>query len=420
MNQNENYWIISREMFYKEILEKFPWAKEWAFYYIYVVEASRESVFPILEMIDCVDRDKFNEEKGYEYLAKYEKKKLNFVTIIPTCNRADSIEYLLSVVAFSYRRYGIDLIVYDSSDNDKTKKIVEEYQRNGYFGIKYTKYNGKFDGFSLDHKLINAYREFSNQYDYLWLCRDGLIPVIDNIREKFVFYKEMNIGCVIVDTKARTNNVRIEKSYSSIDDCERFLKDQASRLQTLGMLILSGKKAIEMVDRVPLTDATYSLWQMAAPFHLFAMSPFKCLYITDDIFAWNIKAAPTHFWSKATKAIEQWGKRWVTVIESMPNQYEAVKMDCMKVYTCDFHPFSIGNVFNMRAYGDLNIVLVKNNTQYLKRVTNTPIGIFYFVALLPKFIAKIALVIARKYPNRAHEIVGKTIKIIDGDKRNID
>lgn len=405
--------LYNNECLYSELLKKYEWAESYIYYYIFVVYAVRNSIIPILDSISEEDRYQYTAEKAYRYLRSYEKKRLSFVTIIPTCNRPKAIQYLLNYAAVLYRRYAIDVIIYDSSDNDETKSIVEDMRDNGYYNVIYKRYEGIYDGFSLDHKIISAYSEFSDEYDYLWLCRDGLIPVVDEIIEKIRYYAKQKVGCIIVDTKSRTQNIEIEKEYSTRDDCEKLLLEHASRLQTLGMLIFSGTFAKRLVESVQLDDKTYSLWQMAAPFHLFAKEPYRVVFFTKNLFAPNYCASSTHFWSKAEKALRQWSSLWKNVIEKMPDEYANAKDKCMMVYTVDFHPFTIKNVLEMRGWGGLTLKMVKQYENDLRVTTKTPIWCFRLIACLPRVVARCAKKIIGRFPTETHKIRN----IIFGDKR---
>lgn len=398
---NNLFWTVSslysQEQFYNILLENYPWATDYCYYYVYVIYANRDSVIPTLNLISQEDRACYTPQKAFKYYQAYEKSRLSFATIIPTYNRPKAVKFLLEYAAPLYRRLGIDLIIYDSSSNNETFDVVKKIQSTGYYNVMYHRYTGEFDGFSLDHKLIQAYDDYAEEYDYIWLCRDGLIPVVDEILEKVRYYKKKGIDCIIVDTKSRVNGLEMEQYYIDKSDCANFLLDQVTRLQTLGMLIFSGKFARRLLDTVPLDDTTYSLWQMAAPFHAFANGDCKVVFCTKNVFALNEYASTTHFWSKASKMMEQWAYRWNLVISNMPQEYEMVKEKCMMVYTVDFHPFTARNILEMRGYGGLNQGMVSKYKEYLPKVTMTPVWYFYVVAILPKCLARLVLRLDRVF-----------------------
>ncbi|MFR4133543.1 MAG: glycosyltransferase family A protein [Anaerobutyricum hallii] len=381
--------VLTNEKFYEYMLEKYNWAEQYIFYYMYEIGYKRDNLERLLQTIKECDRTAFSKKLAYNYIEEFEKTRLNIGIIIPTCNRAETIDYLLSIAAPLYRRFGINVIIYDSSNNEETKIIVEKFNKNGYYNVIYSQYKGKYDGFSLDHKLIAAYKEYVNMYDYIWICRDGLIPVIDEIIEMLRYYARKKIGCIIVDTKSRVDNVEILKYYSNKEDCEELLLDQASRLQTLGMLIFSKEIIQKLLSREPLREENYSLWQMVAPLHLFAKEPYGIVFLTRNVFAFNIKASSTHFWGKAENAIQQWGYRWCNVLDYLPNEYAGVKDKVKLLYTVDFHPFTIGTIIRMRGWGGLKCKMVKDNAYYLKQVTKTSIKWFYVISVLPCGLARI-------------------------------
>lgn len=402
VRQEDYFNLFDNEMFYKFLIERYPWATDYAYYYIWVCYAPRRIVPIILESILQEDYSHYSPEKAYAYLQKCEKNNLNICVIIPTCNRASTIAYLLTVAAPLYRRFGVDVIIYDGSTDEKTLNVVNKFRGNGYYNVLYKPYTGKFDGFSLDHKVIKAYEEFADQYEYIWICRDGLIPIIDEIYEKIRYYSKQKVGCIIVDTKSRNGNLEIEKEYSKKDDCDQFLEEQACRLQTLGMLILSSEFAKKLIKEIVLDDNTYSLWQMAAPFHYFALHPYRVVFFTRNVFAPNIKANAKHFWSDAEKALEQWSYRWNYVIDHMPDSYGNSKQKCKMIYTIDFHPFKVKNILEMRGWGGLNFMLVKRYRDSLKKTTRTPQWCFTFISIMPKFIARFCYQLIMKYPKMAH------------------
>lgn len=406
--------LCSPEEFYENLVSKYAWAEDYCYYYVYVAYVDRNDVGLILDSISLEDRELYTLQKAYFYLEKYLSKKVRMVTVIPTCNRPKTIKYLLEYVAVSYRKFGVDIIIYDSSTNDDTYDIVKEIRGKGFYNIMYKRYVGEFDGFSLDHKIMSAYDEFADEYDYLWVCRDGLIPVIEEIIGKLRYFKRKKIDCVIVDTKSRTGGLEIEKYYTSLEDCEELLLDQASRLQTLGMLIFSGDFARKLLDSEPLSEKNYSLWQMAAPFHAFVKNPYSIVFVSRNVFAFNPFAVTTHFWSSASKMMEQWAYRWYTVITSMPREYDSVKSACLMVYTIDFHPFSAKAIVEMRYYGGLSRKMLRKYEYYIEKVTMTPIWFFRLISIIPRSLAGLMLYISEKCPMRVSRIRRKII----ADKRD--
>lgn len=319
-------------------------------------------------------------------------KKKKLAVIVPTANREKAIEYWLSETVCDAQENNVDLIVYDSSNSDKTKEITEKYVAAGGNCVRYCRYTGLFDGVSLDHKIISAYEEFAEDYEYIWLIRDGLIPQIDLFFEKLNLYMEKSYECIIVDALYRNNYIEKEIIYSHEKrDCVRLLQEQAHRLQTLGMLIFSSKFAMDLIKKIPIDETNYSLWQMAAPLHYFAKYSCDIIFYVGDTFTFNENCFKGHFWGNGAKMFEQWGCRWCNVIEKLPSDYDEAKNKVMKIYTFDFHPFSPKAVVELRAYGGLDKKMVNKYQKYIEKTSNTPIWFFFFVASVPKIFWKLVL-----------------------------
>ena len=62
---------------------------------------------------------------------------------------------------------GVDIIIFDSSSDYKTAAVVDNYIIEGLTNLKYIRWQGKWDGFSLDSKVIDAYLMFWEEYEYL-------------------------------------------------------------------------------------------------------------------------------------------------------------------------------------------------------------------------------------------------------------
>lgn len=308
--------------------------------------------------------------------------------VVPTANRETTIEQWLFELCDDAKRYDVDLIVYDSSSNDKTECVVSNYVLDGYENIKYVRYDGEFDGFSLDHKLINAYQQFSAYYEYIWLIRDGHIPCLKDFYDQLNTFMEQRYECIIVDAEYRNFYQSKKVIYSEKKDCIRLLVDQIWRMQTLGMLIFSSKFALRLIDQVPLTEDVYSLWQMAAPFHLFAKNPYKIVFYVGRTFTHNIKVFGGHFWQSGEKHFMQWAYRWCHVIDRLPMEYDRAKSEVYKMYTCDFHAFIPKTILELRVYGTMNIKMIKKYKKYLIKVTDTPVWFFFVVSIIPKCMWK--------------------------------
>lgn len=361
---------------------------KYAEYYFNEIGTTLEYCDAVLERIPVDEKWDFDKKRAYEHFRKYIKTQFDMALVIPTCNRSKAIDSLLFQSAYQLRKYGIDIIVYDSSEDGKTESVTRNFQIDGCYNVIYKKYNGEFDGFSLDHKVMQAYIDFADEYKYIWVCRDGLIISIDACYDKLREYVQDNYECIIVDAKFRNDDEESENKYTSNLDCVDFLANEGERITVLGTLIFSADLMKRIIKKYNIDDKTYGLWVMAAPFHYFADTPFKTVSYIGEVFFYNNAGTSNSFWNKAGMAMEQWCKRWFDIIDKMPEQYNNAKKEVMKIDMFDFHPFYVNSLMRMRGNGGLTPSIVKKYKQYIPFVCNTAIWKFYLVSVMPKFLAK--------------------------------
>lgn len=317
--------------------------------------------------------------------------------VILTCNRSERIRYYINKFSFVYEKCDVDLIIYDSSDDDSTKIVVEQCINYGNKKLKYKFYSGKYDGISLDQKVIDAYKETFNDYDYIWLCRDGLIINYEEIQNKIEKIFSQKYELIVVDSFFRTK----EKMKMTIvyNDCRKLLKEQCIRMVTLGTVILSSTLAKKLVNNYEVNNKNYTLWQAIVPFYYFVDHDVNAIAFYDNVFLYHPIQIRSSFWNKAGLALWQWGKRWYTVINLLPEIYENEKEFLYPITMFDFNPFGIVQLFIMKSNGGLKFREVMNSKEYLKKTTITPFWKIVIISILPipkKFIRE--LIEENKYP----------------------
>ena len=343
-----------------------------------------EDIEGILNLIPVEDRIIYSEKKARKYLREYRKKHLNMVIVIPTCNRCTSIDYLLFKSVKELWFWGIDVVVYDSSSDDRTEAVVKNFILDGYDNIIYKRYRGAFDGFSIDQKVIDALREHLD-YDYIWVMRDGLVPILKSVYDKFLKIFKDRPEIVVVDSSCRNNGDHYIKKYS---DCPLFFLENMARATVMGCLILSSNTAHYAIDHYAIDQSNYSLWLATVPFYYCAEKQTAPILYIDDVFEYNIASSKNLFWNKSGRAFEQWGYRWDTIITALPSVYDEYKPLVEKIEMYDFHPFSMESLLRMRGNGGLTLRLIRKYQDKIPKVCNTPIWKFMLAAVMPKSVAR--------------------------------
>lgn len=93
---------------------------------------------------------------------------------IPTYEKDECIRDMLESCMPYYLQYGIDIIFYDSSPNDKTEKLVcEEYSKYGE-RLQYNKVPFEMRTNEKVFKMYQGYGYQPEKYDYIWVCSDAV------------------------------------------------------------------------------------------------------------------------------------------------------------------------------------------------------------------------------------------------------
>ena len=106
---------------------------------------------------------------------------MNILMCIPTRNRAEMVKEVLEYEMEYYKRCGVSLCYYDSSDGEETWKVIEEINSKYSADIQYRRSD---PALCLDYKLIEILKDMEKEdYDYLWLINDSI-----SIKEEMLEY----------------------------------------------------------------------------------------------------------------------------------------------------------------------------------------------------------------------------------------
>lgn len=305
--------------------------------------------------------------------------------IIPTANRPESIEYYLKTIIERFDDYGIDFIVYDSSSDDKTKEIVKEYQAQGYDCLKYERYNGDYDGFSLDEKVIEAYKSHYDCYEYLWLMRDGLIINIPLCSSKIYSLMMKKYDVIVVDDYSRDPDCT--EPVIEYVDSGAFFHDQIHQMTVLGLSIVKSSFIREVIKEQPLDKTlSWGMWQPIAFFHYFSGHPVHAVSFVGSLFLHNVMTRKSAFWTK--HLLWQWAERWYIMIDQLPAVYNRYKTTAWRIGMSDFHPFWPWFLVSARAYQGLTWRKYFQNRKYLPYVCDTATWKFIGALLLPSYLCR--------------------------------
>ena len=360
-------------------------------YYRDVLNLNPYEVESTLRIIEENDKLFESEEVAWKYFIKYRRKSWGnkLCIIIPTKNRPKAIEYYLRLRCQECSNFGVDLLIYDSSNDNLTKRIVERYSKKDNSTTKYYRIND--DDSSLDSKLISIYKDNIDKYDYIWVCRDGLLVNLWNVNNSLTTLLNSQPDLIVCYDQHQN-----ETQISTGDYCnkpEELFEKHCAHMTILGTIIVSSKLIKKIIEEVPLDSRqNYGMWQPISFFHYFDNHDFDCLFCVEhSLYLPNEYATPVSFWNKNGKALWQWGERWYTMITLLPQRYNNSKNKVLKIQTSDFHPFSIKELLILRASGSLTFKKYDCNKFYLSNVSNTSDLEFKLVCIMPKIFCKFCL-----------------------------
>lgn len=304
-----------------------------------------------------------------------EKKKL--AIIIPTCNRLGCIRYYLETQLERFREYGVDVILYDSSDDDGVLNCADTFCRSGFQNLIYKRYEEAGNVRAIDDKVFSACRELHGQYEYIWFSSDGTVFQIDSIWPSVSRGMEQGRDLLVLN-HAHSSNIA-DRTYT---DSRALLQDCGWILTMLGTGIVSARLIRETVERFPVTSRTdFWLWYPLAYFYTLAGRPVDAVWLGCQTPYRENPFRTDAFWKLNGDALWQWGKVWVESIEALPAFYDDVKAGVIRSWDAHTRLFSIKGLMGMRAQGQITHSDVVRYRAYIKKITDTKAVWFYIITL---------------------------------------
>ncbi len=101
---------------------------------------------------------------------------------VPTKDRPGMLKDVLDSGLEHYKQAGIDVAIFDSSENDETKSLIDGYKGRGFDNISYHRTDPNN---CIDYKIINIWKEhfFLRNYKYIWLINDSISIYPDALGE---------------------------------------------------------------------------------------------------------------------------------------------------------------------------------------------------------------------------------------------
>lgn len=272
---------------------------------------------------------------------------------IPTYNHKEMIEELLNERFLDYQKYGIDLFIYDSSDNDQTKTLLSTYKHVCYENCVDKVKDRPFNMHS-NLKAYYALKELSvnNDYDYIWLYGDS-IRYSNKALSRIITECDRNEFDFIVMGRSEAVTGETE-SYK--EPCS-FYRKYGWWMTGMGHTIVRRKTVLENVDwkyyeNRYINDLTVNFSHLCLYIERgINIRDFSALFIkldSDD--SYNSVYKSRSVWFK--KGLEIWFDYWPAAINSLPETVK-FKEEIIDSFYNNARSISKKDLLPLRAYGKL-------------------------------------------------------------------
>ena len=158
---------------------------------------------------------------------------------IPTYNQSGAIKRVLDTELLIFKKYGIDMIICDSSEHQEIQTLTEAYQQEGAGNLFYQRFPSTLPSNEKVYEIFQWASE--SEYAYVWLIHDhtvcnedAVIYLLQELEKNFDFYLlNMQAGAYACEC---------------FGDLNEFLLKGAWRLNSFGASVLNTRTFLKQVD----------------------------------------------------------------------------------------------------------------------------------------------------------------------------
>ncbi len=256
---------------------------------------------------------------------------------IPTYEHPEVIEDVLSHCAETYKRYGLDVYYYDSSRDERTKQVIERYQKEGYDNLYCIKLDSELQVYEKEEKIYQL-EGLQKKYMYLWLIADRRWCNENTLQLMYRAVSEKH-DLVFLDV----GHQNCGKEYSICSDANEFYHRCGDYATSMDVSIYHVDSMLEL-DINEFTKlhpkGIFSFLHFQVIFEQLSKKkrPDIVLLAGEDVVIYHSRKCGSG-WSD--RRIDVWGKQWIDANEELPDCYDN-KEDVIK-RTASF-PWLLGSV----------------------------------------------------------------------------
>lgn len=277
---------------------------------------------------------------------------LKLAFCVPTFNRSPMIAEFLEQFASLYHQMGIDILYYDSSEDDNTETLVKRWMAL-YKNIYYYRVPSHWHANS---KVLYIYEQFvqSSKYDYLWVCGDSMRHS-ECILRKIIAIFDIGYDMIIINgiDGGRIGTREYIMGNELFQDC-------AWHMTLFGAVILNVHTMLPYVPWAYIKK-TYEIPERINYSHIglyfetiCRMDKFRAYYFAADGEVWGSKLKGKAGWYQDT--FQTLCEFWPSAIEALPGYYtdkwSAINklgyLSCLALW--NIVKYRKGNIYNIQIF----------------------------------------------------------------------
>lgn len=304
--------------------------------------------------------------------------------VMPTYNHPDYIRYTLETI-LNIDEYNILFEIHDSSTDDETKKIVDEYKEK-YKNLSYIKY----EDIDVDIKTIVALNSVKTKYVHL--CGDGAIPNLEKITSLCQKYMDSDFDIIeLYDTQNKKHITEFNKIkecrkqeeivYSNLYD---YLYDNIWHLPCYGGSIVKSSifSSFNEENMKELISCGYVYPYMVI---LNLDDKLKAVALGDDFLLPNIRKKAS-IWIKEGRGIELWANKFPNTIyktkKCSDDEFKTIMIESQK----KLNLLTFKGLLTFRMNGNFNFKVKRQYSDSLNKYGACSKFKMNLICLTPKWV----------------------------------
>lgn len=289
---------------------------------------------------------------------------MNIAFCIATKNHKDILLESLTRYIGEMASRNIDIYIYDSSDDTKTRSLVMAYNEMGFKNIYWVDCRFTVSG---DEKVPLVYSGFGfhKKYDYVWLSKDRIV-LVGSFLDRILKTAESTPDVIMTGKEEDSYFYDVPKFADEYQDPVEFFRDFGATTTSWESVILRADTMLDVVDWDKYTR-DYKI----GPDNAFNQIIFLFARLS-EIEKPRIAVERPRFREKLFHSgsgsswlpitMDLWGCRWPKAIGELPEIYNEYKAHVIKVET--MHP----NVF-----GSTDLMIRLKKMGYLTKENFSPL-----------------------------------------------